>query len=761
MISTDTTGSTDPALTLEGVVERIFFRSDSTGFSALFLRLEDGSKTRACGQTPLLREGDRVRLTGEYAIDKRFGKQFQFRCLNVASPSTDSGLVESLVGLVPGLGQATAKKLVARLGGAEEAIRALDGDPDAVRLVIGAIANGRYSSMGDVLLVEWEARRVELELDAQLASLSIPAGVRSKIIARYHGRSLEVVEKNPYLLSEEVSGIGFATADEIARRVGYVGEDDPVRARAVVRRVLHDAAESDGHTLLDRHMLRAKFCTLAPTGWTNMEVALGTALAEPEFHMAEDGSVALSSLLRDEQDIAHITRTLLANVPNGSDHALLGSNAAVQMEGLGSELGISLSPSQESAIFQVIEKRVAVLTGGPGTGKTTIIKTLCALYMDAHMTVELCAPTGRAARRMSEATGRSARTIHKLLEWGPTFGNGEDDLLDFRRNEQNPLDADIVICDESSMLDVPLMAALMRALARNARILFVGDIDQLPPVGPGAPFRDLIASGVVPVARLLEIHRQAQGSGIVRASHAINMGKSFDPNKRGDRSSGAIFIIEKESAEEIQKEIVSIVSRQLPKALGLSPIDDIQVIVPMRKYETGTEELNVLLQDQINPKELGQDEILRGERAFRRGDRVMQTSNNYRIKVMNGQVGRIDGVRVPSIDGTRAVALRVDFDGSMIEYTEADVSQLRHAYACTCHKMQGSQAKAVVVGLSRPHWYMLNRTLLYTAITRAEQVCIIVCDKKSLARAIRNKGNFHRTTTLPSLLVPSSRHLQG
>lgn len=738
-------------ITLEGSIDKVFFRAESSGFSALSVRLDDGTRERVCGQTPVLKVGERVSLTGSYENDKRFGKQFRIQCVSVSAPTTDSGLVASLVGLVPGLGQATAKKIVARLGGAEAAIQALDQDHETVRTVIGAIASGGYAAMGDQLLLEWEARREERALDAQLASLEIPAGVRSKIIQRYQGRALEVVRQNPYLLAEEVSGIGFSTADDIARSTGYVGQDDPVRARAVIRRVLHDAAQDDGHTYLSKFLLHSKFCSLAPEGWTNVEGAIDAALSSAEVHVDSDGNVALDSLFLDEKSIAESTRSLLSiGTPND---ALITCSAAAEMERLETSTGISLSPSQQGAIFQIVTGRVAVLTGGPGTGKTTIVKTLCTLYEQAKMSVALCAPTGRAARRLSEATDRVAKTIHKLLEWGPAIGGFSGDDMGFRRDEDIPLDADVVICDESSMLDVPLMAALMRALKRTARILLVGDIDQLPPVGPGAPFRDLIVSGLVPVACLVEIHRQAQGSGIVRASHSINLGRAFEPNPKGDRSSGAIFVIECESAEEIQQKIVSVVSSQLPKALGLSPLEDIQVIVPMRKHETGTEQLNALLQERINPKEFGDDEIVRGERSFRHGDRVMQTSNNYRLSVMNGQIGRIDAVRPQAADGERAIALRVVFEGGPVEYAEADVAQLRHAYACTCHKMQGSQAKAVVVGLSKPHWYMLNRTLLYTAVTRAEQVCIIVCDKRSLIRAIRNKGNFQRATMLPHLLA--------
>jgi exodeoxyribonuclease V alpha subunit len=742
-------------ITLEGSIDKVFFRAES-GFSALSIRLDDGTRARACGQAPLLKAGERVSLMGSYENDKRFGKQLRIQCISVSAPTTDAGLAASLVGLVPGLGHATAKKLVARLGGAEAAIQALDQDHETVRTVIGAIASGGYASMGDQLLYEWETRRAERELDAQLASLEIQPGVRSKIIQRYQGRALEVIRQNPYLLAEEVPGIGFSTADEIARSTGYVGQDDLVRARAVVRRVLHDAAQDDGHTYLSKMLLNSKFCSLAPEGWTDVAAIIQAALTSTssEFHVDPvSENTALVSIFADETSIAESTRTLL-NTAADND-ALVASSAAVEMERLGVSTGISLSPSQESAIFQVIAGRVAVLTGGPGTGKTTIVKTLCALYEQVKMSVALCAPTGRAARRLSEATERSGKTIHKLLEWGPVIGGpfAAEESVGFRRDENNPLDADVVICDESSMLDVPLMAALLRALKRTARILFVGDIDQLPPVGPGAPFRDLIESKLVAIARLTEIHRQAAGSGIVRASHSINEGYTFAPNPKGDRSSGAIFIVECESPEEIQQKIVSIVASQLPKALGLSPFDDIQVIVPMRKHETGTEQLNALIQERINPREDGEEEIVRSERSFRQNDRVMQTSNNYALGVMNGQIGRIEAVRPQALDGERAIALRVVFEGGPVDYAESEVAQLRHAYACTCHKMQGSQAKAVVVGLSKPHWYMLNRTLLYTAVTRAEQVCIIVCDKRSLIRAIRNKGNFQRATMLPNLLV--------
>lgn len=783
--------SVDPhaPVVVTGEVVYVVFSSAESGFRVLRVRDDaTGKSATVAGRTSPIRVGDRVRAVGRWK-QSRHGLQLDAESVVALDAVTSDGLARSLDGLVYGLGPARARRLVESLGGAEEAISVLDAvcssmlsptsvasspqtsllddlddeaqpisraeAPDAAearRIVsdsntlIGAQSWLPLQVRVDVVLA-WRRSRVEREVEARLASLQLPPSLRARLVARYGGDAARVAIEEPYRLTLEIEGVGFLTADDVALKVG-VGVDSLDRVDAAVVHVVREQSEDGGHTvsttsdltkaMFQLFMQRRPPAPLVDHGATCVEEAVGRLVEARKLSIGPSGEgVCLPSLLQAEREIS-----------SGLARMLAAERPALEFAG---EVDPSLTEEQRLAVRLVFERGVCVVTGGPGVGKTHTCREIVRVARRLGLHVALCAPTARAAKRLSEMTGAggddAATTIHRLLE---ARGAGR-----FMRDAGNPIDAGLIVADESSMTDASLMAALVSAVRSGSRLVLVGDHQQLPPVGAGAPFRDVIASGVVPVARLTKVHRQAEGSAIVRVAHGVLRGASPTPSPDGDRSDGCVHLVRKPVPEQAAQVVVQIMLG-LQEELGVDPWDAL-VLAPMRKGACGVAALNTMLQQAMNPPRDGLPEFGYGKdetrRIYRRGDRVRQTKNDYDRGVVNGDVGRIVEV-YPEKDRPRGGAwLDVDFPGvGVVHYDGQQLNHLVLAYCNTIHSAQGGESPVVVLALVDQHYVMLTRTLLYTAVTRAKRACLIVGSSRALETAAKNARDDARRTTLVRLL---------
>lgn len=729
---------------VEGTVVRVTFENDETGFRVIRVKpiktralfQKDGELVTIVGKFAAVSPGEMIRAVGKWKRDPRHGEQLEAAVVTAVAPTTKAGIARYLSsGAFKGVGKQTAKKIVDHFG--TDTIRILDQEPS--RLVeVRALGKTR----GEALAHVWRSQRVVRELMVVLSSLEISPALAHRIHKRYGERALEVVRTAPYRLAMEVWGVGFKSADAIARNVG-IAVDDQERAEAGVIHTLTTLAE-EGHTATPRELLAERAARIldpaaAPETRNQSEppdarfldaarkaiaalLASGWVLDEPE-------GIAHTPLARQEAALAARLRALLVSA---STKPLSGVNVAIA--DFERATGIALAPAQRSAIELVARAPVAVVTGGPGVGKTTVVRAMLSLFQHGRLRTALSAPTGRAAKRMNEATGHEATTIHRLLEVDPRRGR-------FARDENLPLDYDALIVDESSMVDVQLAHALLCAVPRGARLVLVGDVDQLPSVGPGSVLRDAINSGVIPTARLTEVFRQAGSSRIVQGAHAILRGQEPTPSPpmRG-APAGELFIIERNDPEEAARTIVEVVEQRISKAFSLDPRRDVQVLVPMVRGSVGVRALNAELQARLNPSGT---ELRRGANVYRVGDRVMQMRNDYDREIFNGDVGFI--AAIDEDDNTLTVRLE---DGREVRAEDDQLDELSLAYACTVHKSQGSEYPAVVIGLVNQHFVMLARKLLYTAVTRARKLVVIIGSRWALREAIRDARGEERRTTL-------------
>ncbi len=740
---------------VEGTIVRVTFANDETGFRVVRVRpaaakkpmrtlfgearrgpRDDEDLVTVVGRFPPVAVGETIRAVGRFERDPRHGEQLKAEVVTAVTPTTKAGIERYLAGgAIKGIGKGLAKKIAARFG--EKTIHVLDHEPHRLREIPGLGA-----AKADALAKAWKDQRVVRELMVVLASLEITPALAQRIHRRYGDRALEIVRGQPYRLALEVWGVGFKSADAIAQKVG-IAVDDPQRAQAGVLHTLQALAE-EGHTATPRDLLVERAARI-------LDPALGPdvrnateppdarfvvrareaidALLAAKLIVDEPAGIAHAPLAAEEAGLAARLRSILAA---GSKKPLPGVDRAIASFEAATK--VTLAPAPRAAIELVARAPVAVVTGGPGVGKTTVVRAILALFAGAKLKTALAAPTGRAAKRMSEATGQAATTIHRLLEVDPRKGG-------FQRDEDNPLELQALIVDESSMVDVPLAHALVRALPDGARLVLVGDVDQLPSVGPGSVLRDACGSTVIPTARLTQVFRQAGSSQIVQAAHAILRGEEPTPSpppKGPVAPSGELFVIERGDPEEAAKTIVEVVEQRIPKAFGLDPKRDVQVLVPMVRATVGTRALNVELQARLNPSG---DEVRRGTNVFRVGDRVMQMRNDYDRDVFNGDVGFVTEA------SGNGVKIRLE-EGREIEADDAELDELTLAYACTVHKSQGSEYPAVVIGLVNQHYVMLARKLLYTAVTRARKLAVIVGSKWALREAVRDARGEERRTTL-------------
>ncbi|MBI4840256.1 MAG: ATP-dependent RecD-like DNA helicase [candidate division NC10 bacterium] len=718
--------------TLQGTVERITYVNEETQY--VVARLDVPGRpdlATIVGNLPSLTPGETLRLHGSWIHHKKYGDQFQVERYETVAPATLVGIQRYLgSGLIKGIGPIFAKRLVDAFG--LDTLRVIEEEPDRLRTVEG-IGRVRLQRITAAWAEQKDIRDVMLFLQGH----GVSSAYAVKIFKAYGQAAIATVQANPYRLARDIYGIGFKTADRIAQNLG-VPSDSPLRAQAGIVHVLHTLSD-EGHVYVpEEELLREAETTLEIP--RDLLAPAITELAREEQVVAEalpggGRGIYVKALHVAEEQVARRLADLLRapRLPVRIDV----EKALAWVEGV---TRLRLAPQQQEAIRMALAHKTLVITGGPGTGKTTILRCIIQILERKGVRIHLASPTGRAAKRMTEATGRQAMTIHRLLEWSPASAG-------FQRNAQRPLETDLVIVDEASMIDIALMNSLLRAVPLMATLILVGDADQLPSVGPGTVLRDILDSGRVPAVRLTEIFRQAEKSRIVRNAHRVNRGEFPDlsPPPRGEESD--FHFLPEEDPEDLQQLIVELASRRLPARYGLDPVEDIQVLTPMHRGVIGAAQLNAALQAALNPARSGRTEVMRGGRVFRQGDRVMQIRNNYDKEVYNGDIGRIARIDLQE----QEVVVRVD--GRPVTYDVNELDELVLAYAATVHKSQGSEYPAVILPMHTTHYPMLQRNLVYTAVTRAKRLLVLVGTKKALAVAVKNDATLRRYSRLADRLV--------
>lgn len=725
-----------PSIT--GIVEDIVFRNETNGWTVASIKPDGGKRTSAVGVMPFLAAGERAVFEGEFVEHKDYGEQIKVHSYEVVMPEKKSDIEKYLAsGIVKGVGPATARLIVKRFGG--EALDIMEAQPERLTEIPG-IGPNRARKIGESFALNIGMRNTMVFLQG----LGIAPGTATKVCSKFGEMAEAVVRNNPYRLADEVDGIGFKTADRIALSLGFTPESR-VRLLSGIRYVLNEAVLG-GHVYLPYGRLMAEAMRILDADEEPVYNALAELIVNAQLvteEIAGETAVYLPRLCEAEKEIAQLAKRLILRAERGKLSPLRAEELIAHYE---EATGVVLGGEQREAVLAAALNGMTVVTGGPGTGKTTSIRCLLML-LEQMGKVELCAPTGRAAKRLSEATGCQARTVHRMLEYA-----GDED--GFGRNEENPVDADCIIVDETSMVDIFLARALLRAVRPGARIVFVGDADQLPSVGAGNVLKDFIESGAVPVVKLTEIFRQAAESNIVMNAHRINRG-AYPAILNRDTD---FFFERRQSPGEAAASVVALVKSRLPQYLGIDGIKDIQVMAPMKKGEVGVYALNRLLQEELNPPMPGKAEFRRGDALFRVGDKVMQTKNDYELEwtrgdedgkgVFNGDIGY-----VTEIDrGEGALTVAFD-DGRVAGYEDGGhLDALELAYCVSVHKSQGSEFEAVVLPLVSGPPMLMTRNLLYTAVTRAKRLVCIVGREECMRRMVDNNHIDMRYSALEERL---------
>jgi exodeoxyribonuclease V alpha subunit len=723
--------------TLEGTVERLTFADPSSHYAVVRLKVK-GRRQPATVVGPLaaVKEGEQLHLKGRYEVHPKWGEQFRVVWWYAVLPATVAGIEKYLAsGLIKGIGPELAQRLVAHFG--LETLTIIDDHPE--RLVeVSGIGPKKMAQIRR----DWKTQKAAREVLVALQGLGVGFSMATKIYQQYGDQAVEVATTNPYQLVLDINGLGFLTADRLASSLNL----DPLTPARLAAGLLHviDTMSGEGHVYVPEELLLKRAEELLQAPRTSDPQALS-----PKLH---------SSLQRALESLAQEGRVVLPELPGG--RAVYKRPAWVAETGVAQTLGrlltapggqpplhledlinrvqqdrgLTLGPEQSAALAAALKDKVLIITGGPGTGKTTIVSCILDLYQGLGARVLLMAPTGRAAKRLSETTGLGASTIHRALEFTPQTGG-------FRRTPADPLKAEVVVVDETSMVDIYLMYHLLRAIPVNARLILVGDAHQLPAVGPGNILKDLMDSGVIQVVRLTQIYRQAKASLIVVNAHRINQGAY--PILPQELGKGDFVFLELEDPEALKARLLDLVSEEVPRRFGLDPLRDIQVITPMHRGAVGIQTLNLELQERLNPRS---ERWSWGGRLYRRGDKVMQLRNNYYKEVFNGDIGQVCGFLAPTGQ------LQVDFDGRVLTYDASEREELTLAYAVTVHKAQGSEFPAVLLVLTTHHFMMLQRNLLYTALTRGRRLVVILGTKRAIGMAIRNDRPIRRFTHLAARL---------
>ncbi|MCR4441714.1 MAG: ATP-dependent RecD-like DNA helicase [Peptococcaceae bacterium] len=701
---------------LSGVVERITYINEESGFSVIKIRCKGFSElVSVVGNMAAVNVGSVVSLKGQWNHDSKYGRQFNVHSYSETIPASAAGIEKYLgSGLIKGIGPVNAKRIVRRFK--EDTIRVIEEEPEKLTEVEG-IGQKRL----EMIQKAWQEHKEIKNIMLFLQEYGVSAAYAVKIYKAYGNESVRVVKENPFRLADDIWGIGFKTADRIAGKMGFERESYP-RCRAGLIYVLNQMS-NEGHCYLRRDQLIKEAENLLEISPETISKTIDRMLAEDSLILDEEDALYLPSLYFSEEGTARRIKEILSHKSKYNPERVDEIVAQVEKEN-----NIVYDRAQVEAIRAAAASKFMVLTGGPGTGKTTTTLAIIKVFEKMWARILLAAPTGRAAKRLSEAAGMEAKTIHRLLEFKPPHG--------YQKNAGNPLACDVLIIDETSMVDIVLMYNLLRAVPDSAVVILVGDVDQLPSVGPGSVLKDLIDSGKVKVVRLERIFRQAQGSMIVTNAHRINRGDFplLKSEKEGD-----FFFIEENDAARVVEIIKNLCSSRLPAYYRVDPIDDIQVLAPMTRGEAGTRNLNEILQETLNP---GEKCVFYGGVKYKLADKVMQVKNNYDKNVFNGDIGRITGINQED----RTVTIR--FDQQEVEYDLTELDEVVLAYAATIHKSQGSEFKIVVAPLLTQHFMLLQRNLLYTCVTRAKKVLVLVGSKKALAIALKNNKVEKRNTLL-------------
>jgi exodeoxyribonuclease V alpha subunit len=706
---------------LAGLVERVTFHNEENGFCVLRVKARgQRDLITVLGHAAMISAGEFIQASGAWQNDRTHGVQFRASFLKAMPPTTTEGIEKYLgSGMIRGIGPVYAKKLVRAF--AEAVFEIIEQEPRRLREVTGI-----GPKRAERIIAGWGEQKVIREIMLFLHSNGVGTSRAVRIYKTYGADAVQLISENPYRLARDIRGIGFLTADQIAAKLG-IEKTALIRIRAGISFALAEAMD-DGHCGLpaDELVPLAQKLLGVPPDLVETALALelqdGTVIADS---LDERRCIFLAALYRAEREIAEKLKALASGTPPWPS---IDADKAIPW--VETRTKLVLADSQKQALRAVLVSNMLVITGGPGVGKTTLVNSLLKILIAKSVSIALCAPTGRAAKRLSESTGLEAKTIHRLLETDPKTGG-------FRRNEETPLDCDLLVVDETSMIDVPLMRAVLRALPKSAALVLVGDVDQLPSVGPGQVLADIIASGAVPVVRLTEIFRQAAKSRIITNAHRINHGQMPDLTSA---EGGDFYFVDAADPEDGVRKLLAIVQERIPKRFGLDPIRDIQVLCPMNRGGLGARSLNIELQKALNPP--SEIRIERFGWTFCLGDKVMQVENDYDKEVYNGDLGIVS--RLDLEEGE----LAVDFDGREVIYGVGELDELVLAYATTIHKSQGSEYAAVVIPLTTQHYTMLQRKLIYTGVTRGKRLVVLVGQRQALAIAVKGSQTRRRWSKL-------------
>ncbi len=691
---------------ISGIVDIYLFFSESNGYSVF--KLEDG--TSCVGNLPKLNEGDRVELSGNWVEHPRYGKQFKIESANISYPVTESGIIKYLAsGMIHGIGPVTAQRIVSKFGEAT-----LDVFDNNIERLIEVDGVGKKKL--DVIKEGWQEQKSARSVMLFLQSNGISSTYSLKIYKQYGDAAPELIQKNPYRLISDIWGIGFKIADGIGKSLGFTG-DDPFRLKAGIVHTLQQAVK-DGHTFLPRDLLIKEASYILQTDFGYSDTLFEDLEENGEIH-THNGNVYISDFYRAEREIESSINSLLSITPVKPP----------KLDKVLNSFQENYSDEQLDAIRTSYAEKMLIITGGPGTGKTTTLKGIIELFQTFDKKIMLAAPTGRAAKRMTEVIGLEAKTIHRLLEYNPKEN-------DFVINEDNPLETDLLIVDEISMIDTILMYHLILAINTNTTLILVGDIDQLPSVGAGNVLKDLIASEQIPVIQLNTIFRQAKNSDIIINAHRINKGEM--PALNFIKETDFVFL-EESSNTKIPQKILRLCSDELPRKFDFNPVEDIQILSPIYKGDVGVTALNKLFQNELNESTTVYSQ---GDKVFKANDKVMQLRNNYDKNVFNGDIGFVVGTN------NESKIMYISFEGKMVDYKFEELDEITLAYAVTVHKSQGSEFPCIIMPLTTSHYMMLQRNLLYTAITRATKLLILIGTKRALAMGVNNNKVRGRFTSL-------------
>lgn len=713
---------------VSGLIERVTFHNPTSGFAVLRVKLKGREDlVTVTGVTTSVTAGEHIEATGRWVIDPTHGPQFRSDQLKTTHPASVDGIQKYLgSGAIRSIGPKLAASIVAAYK--EQTLEIIDKAPDFL-LNIKGIGAGRLKRIQQSWVEQKEVRKLILFLTEH----GITSGRAVRIYRTYGQQAIAKIKENPYQLADDIRGIGFKTADELARKLG-IDRNSPYRARAAVLYTLHQLA-SEGHCGFPENGLIDQTTQLVEIDSNIVSEAVQRCLQDGAIireSVEEDTWLFMTSLYRAEEGLAQA----VLRVAHATPHPLPTIDVNKAIDWVEKRLEIALASAQKQAIRAACQQKVLVITGGPGVGKTTLVRSMIEIFTAKGLKCVLAAPTGRAAKRLSETTGRPAKTIHRLLEFDPVTG-------DFKRNATHPLAGDLFVFDETSMLDVVLGHQLLRALPAEACVILVGDVDQLPSVGPGAVLADLIHSEVIPVVRLTEIFRQAAESRIIQAAYAINQGRVPDLSPAQDLTD--FYFVDVKEPEAIQAMLVKLVQERIPARFGLDPKTEIQVLTPMNRSVLGARALNQVLQNALNP-DAGGPQVERFGWTFRIGDRVIQNVNNYDRDVFNGDLGTVE--KINRVEQT----MQIRFEGRSVDYDFEDLDEIGLAYVLSIHKSQGSEFPCVVIPLHTQHYLMLQRNLLYTAVTRGKRLVLIVGSKRALRLTVQQQTTQQRHTNLKNRL---------